>query len=212
MYERFTDRARKVMQLANQQAQRWNHEYIGTEHLLMGILKEGNGVGANVIKDLVNEHRLTFEIERLIQIGQAVVSLGKLPQTPRAKKVLEHAMDEARALHHNYVGTEHLLLGVIRDDENVARQVLANCGAPPDVVRARVMEFLGKGSTDNPDLSDELTRLRGENAFLQKTIKEVRELAKRICTLTEGTELAVTMVAVLSVTPVIAAKESEAAP
>lgn len=111
MYERFTDRARKVMQLANQEAQRFNHEYIGTEHILLGLIKEGSGVAANLLKGLdIDTRRIRLEVEKIVQTGPHPVRLGKLPQTPRAKKVLEYAIEEARNLRHSYVGTEHLLL------------------------------------------------------------------------------------------------------
>lgn len=109
MYERFTDRARKVMQLANQEAQRFNHEYIGTEHILLGLVKEGSGVAANVLKNLdVDLRKIRLEVEKLVQSGPEMVTMGKLPQTPRAKKVIEYSMEEARNLNHNYVGTEHI--------------------------------------------------------------------------------------------------------
>ena len=99
MYERFTDRARKVMQLANQEAQRFNHEYIGTEHILLGLVKEGSGVAANVLKNLdVDLRKIRLEVEKLVQSGPDMVTMGKLPQTPRAKKVIEYALEEAREL------------------------------------------------------------------------------------------------------------------
>jgi len=114
MYERFTDRARKVMQLANQEAQRFNHEYIGTEHVLLGLIKEGSGVAANVLKNLdVDLRKIRLEVEKLVQSGPDMVTMGKLPQTPRAKKVIEYSMEEARNLNHNYVGTEHILLALL---------------------------------------------------------------------------------------------------
>src|SRR6187549_3602854 len=97
MYERFTDRARKVMQLANQEAQRFNHEYIGTEHILLGLVKEGSGVAANVLKNLeVDLRKIRLEVEKIVQSGPDMVTMGKLPQTPRAKKVIEYAMEDAR--------------------------------------------------------------------------------------------------------------------
>ena len=129
MYERFTDRARKVMQLANQEAQRFNHEYIGTEHILLGLVKEGSGVAANVLKNLdIDLRKIRLEVEKIVQAGPDMVTMGKLPQTPRAKKVIEYSIEEARNLNHNYVGTEHLLLGLLREQEGVAAQVLMNLG------------------------------------------------------------------------------------
>jgi len=147
MYERFTDRARKVMQLANQEAQRFNHEYIGTEHILLGLVKEGSGVAANVLKNLdVDLRKIRLEVEKIVQSGPDMVTMGKLPQTPRAKKVIEYAMEEARNLNHNYVGTEHLLLGLLREQEGVAAQVLMNLGLKLEDVREEVLNLLGHGT------------------------------------------------------------------
>ncbi|MEX1229111.1 MAG: ATP-dependent Clp protease ATP-binding subunit [Planctomycetaceae bacterium] len=147
MYERFTDRARKVMQLANQEAQRFNHEYIGTEHILLGLVKEGSGVAANVLKNLdIDLRKIRMEVERIVQSGPDMVTMGKLPQTPRAKKVIEYAMEEARNLNHNYVGTEHLLLGLLREQEGVAAQVLMNLGLKLEDVREEVLNLLGHGT------------------------------------------------------------------
>src|SRR5262249_21538200 len=144
MYERFTDRARKVMQLANQEAQRFNHEYIGTEHLLLGLIKEGAGVAANVLKNLnIDLSRARREIEEIVLAGPGMVTTGKLPQTPKAKKVIDHAIEEARSLGHNYVGTEHLLLGLVREEEGVAGQVLLNLGIDLEDVREEVLNLLG---------------------------------------------------------------------
>ncbi|MCH2115504.1 MAG: ATP-dependent Clp protease ATP-binding subunit [Pirellulales bacterium] len=146
MYERFTDRARKVMQLANQEAQRFNHEYIGTEHVLLGLIKEGSGVAANVLKNLdVDLRKIRLEVEKLVQSGPDMVTMGKLPQTPRAKKVIEYSMEEARQLNHNYVGTEHILLGLLREQEGVAAQVLMNLGLKLEEVREEVLNLLGHG-------------------------------------------------------------------
>ncbi|MBC8481091.1 MAG: AAA family ATPase, partial [Planctomycetes bacterium] len=146
MFERFTDRARKVMALANQEAQRFNHEYIGTEHILLGLVKEGSGVGATVLKNLdVDIKKLRLEIEKLVKSGPDMVSMGKLPQTPRAKKVIEFAIEEARSLNHNYVGTEHILLGLLRESEGIAAQVLMNLGLKLEDVRQEVLNLLGAG-------------------------------------------------------------------
>src|SRR5687768_16059122 len=146
MYERFTDRARKVMQLANQEAQRFNHEYIGTEHILLGLVKEGTGVAANVLKNLdIDLRKIRLEVEKIVQAGPDMVTMGKLPQTPRAKKVIEYSIEEARNLNHNYVGTEHLLLGLLREQEGVAAQVLMNLGLKLEDVREEVLNLLGHG-------------------------------------------------------------------
>ena len=150
MFERFTDRARKVMALANQEAQRFNHDCIGTEHVLLGLVKEGSGVGAQVLKNLdVDIKKLRLEIEKLVKSGPDMVTMGKLPQTPRAKKVIEFAIEEARSLNHNYVGTEHILLGLLREADGIAAQVLMNLGLKLEDVRQEVLNLLGAGVEDN---------------------------------------------------------------
>src|SRR6202000_1878409 len=146
MYERFTDRARKVMQLANQEAQRFNHEYVGTEHVLLGLIKEGSGVAAIVLRNFdVDLRTILNEVEKIVQAGPEMVTMGKLPQTPRAKKVIEYAIEEARNLNHNYVGTEPLLLGLLREKDGVAAQVLMNLGLKLEEVREEVLNLLGAG-------------------------------------------------------------------
>ena len=153
MYERFTDRARKVMELANQEAQRFNHEYIGTEHILLGLVKEGSGVAANVLKNLdIDLRKIRLEVEKIVQSGPDMVTMGKLPQTPRAKKVIEYSIEEARNLNHNYVGTEHLLLGLLR--------ALCKCNRAASSSRSSsfvldVPDFLIRPSGD---VGDELTQ------------------------------------------------------
>ncbi len=151
MFERFTDRARKVMALANQEAQRFNHEYIGTEHILLGLIKEGSGVGATVLKNLdVDIKKLRIEIEKHVPNGPDMVTMGKLPQTPRAKKVIEYAIEEARALNHNYVGTEHILLGLLRESEGIAAQVLMDIDLKLEDIRQEVLNLLGAGVEGGP--------------------------------------------------------------
>src|SRR5687768_13243762 len=152
MYERFTDRARKVMQLANQEAQRFNHEYIGTEHILLGLVKEGSGVAAHVLKNLdIDLRKIRLEVEKIVQSGPDMITMGKLPQTPRAKKVIEYAIEEAKGLHHNYIGTEHLLLGLLREWEGVAAHVLTNLGLKLEGVREEVLELINQNVPADPD-------------------------------------------------------------
>jgi 3-oxoacyl-[acyl-carrier protein] reductase len=144
MFERFTDRARKVMALANQEAHRLNHEYIGTEHILLGLIKEGSGVGATVLKKLdVDPGKVRLEVEKLVKSGPDMDTVGKLPQKPHAKKVIQYAIEEARNLNHNYVGTEHLLLGLLREEDGVAAQVLMNLSLKLEQVREEVVNLLG---------------------------------------------------------------------
>jgi ATP-dependent Clp protease ATP-binding subunit ClpC len=146
MYERFTDRARIVMQVANQEAQRFNNKCIDTEHMLLGLIEEGSGVAANVLKNLdIDLRTIRLEVEKLVQSEPDTVKIGKLPQTPRAKKVIERSMEEARNLSHNYVGTEHILLGLLREQEGIAAQVLMNLGLKLEDVREEVLNLLGRG-------------------------------------------------------------------
>ncbi|MGR3318876.1 MAG: ATP-dependent Clp protease ATP-binding subunit [Candidatus Anammoxibacter sp.] len=150
MFDRFTDRARKVMALAREEARRFNHEYIGTEHILLGLVKEGSGVAANVLQNLdVELQKVRLEVENIVQTGSDLISVGQLPFTPRVKKALEFSMEEARALGHNYIGTEHLLLGLIREQEGVAAQVLLNLGLKLESVREEIIGLLGQEPTNS---------------------------------------------------------------
>lgn len=143
MYERFTDIARKTMQLANMEAQRFNHEYIGTEHLLLGLIKEGSGVAASVLKNLnMDLRKIRHEVEKIVHSGPDTVTMGRLPQTPNAKKVIEYAIKKAVELQHNYVGTEHILLGLLRVEEAVAAQVLMQLGLTLEGTRAAIRKLL----------------------------------------------------------------------
>ncbi len=144
MFNRFTERARKVIILAKEEAKRFNHDYIGTEHILLGLIREGEGVASAVLQNLgLTSDNIRMEIEKLVQPGPATVVSGDIPFTPRAKKVIELAMDEAHNLGHNYIGTEHLLLGLIREGEGVASQVLLNLGLDLNRVRSEVINLLG---------------------------------------------------------------------
>jgi len=144
MFNRFTERARKVIILAKEEARRFNHDYIGTEHILLGLIREGEGVAASVLQKLgLSLENIRLEIEKLVQPGPTTQIIGDIPFTPRAKKALELAAEEARSLGHNYIGTEHLLLGLIREGEGIASQVLLNLGLDLNTVRNEVMELLG---------------------------------------------------------------------
>jgi ATP-dependent Clp protease ATP-binding subunit ClpC len=149
MFDRFTDRARKVMGLARQEAQRFNHDYIGTEHILLGLVQEGSGVAASVLKNLdIDLKKIRQEVEKLVSTGTTMVTMGQLPFTPRAKKVLELSLEEASNLGHTYIGTEHLLLGLIRESEGIAAQVLRNLKVKVEDVREEVLELLGAEPTE----------------------------------------------------------------
>src|SRR5262249_52138914 len=154
------DRARKVMQLASQEAQRFNHEYIGTEHVLLGLVAEGSGVAANVLKNLhIDLRKVRREVEQIVQSGPDAVSMGKLPLTPRTKQVIEYAIEEARTLNHNYVGTKHLLLGLLREQEGVAAQVLMNLGLKLEDVREEVLNLLGHNLSEGGSRSQRVEDL-----------------------------------------------------
>jgi ClpA/ClpB-like protein len=143
--ERFTDRARKVMQLADQEARRFNHEYIGTEHVPLGLIEEGRGTATSVLKYLdVDLRKLRMAVEKIIQRGPDLAMTGTLPQTPRVRKAIQHSVEEARNLNHHYVGTEHILLGLLREKENVGAQLLMNAGLNLEDVREEVLNLLGK--------------------------------------------------------------------
>ena len=179
MYERFTDRARKVMALANQEAQRFNHEYIGTEHILLGLVKEGSGVGATVLKNLdIDLRKVRLEVEKLVKSGPDMVTMGKLPQTPRAKKVIEYAIEEARNLGHNYVGTEHLLLGLLRERDGVAAQVLMNLNLKLEEVREEVLNLLGAGVESEGSTENKESKSKSRTPALDSFGRDLTELAR----------------------------------
>ncbi|OGW80176.1 MAG: hypothetical protein A3G33_09030 [Omnitrophica bacterium RIFCSPLOWO2_12_FULL_44_17] len=147
MFDRFTERARKVIILAKEEAKRFNHDYIGTEHILLGLIKEGESVAAAVLQNLgLSLDTIRLEVEKLVQFGPSMIVSGDIPFTPKAKKVIELAMDEARRLGHNYIGTEHLLLGLIKEGEGVASHVLMNVGLDLNKVRSEVIKLLGSSA------------------------------------------------------------------
>ena len=142
MFERFTDRARRVVVLAQEEARMLNHNYIGTEHILLGLIHEGEGVAAKALESLgISLEAVRQQVEEIIGQGQQAPS-GHIPFTPRAKKVLELSLREALQLGHNYIGTEHILLGLIREGEGVAAQVLVKLGADLNRVRQQVNQLL----------------------------------------------------------------------
>ena len=142
MFERFTDRARRVVVLAQEEARTLNHNYIGTEHILLGLIHEGEGVAAKALESLgISLEAVRRQVEEIIGRGQQAPS-GHIPFTPRAKRVLELSLREALLLGHNYIGTEHILLGLIREGEGVAAQVLVKLGADLSRVRQQVIQLL----------------------------------------------------------------------
>ena len=179
MFERFTEKAIKVIMLAQEEARRLGHNFVGTEQILLGLIGEGTGVAAKVLKSMgVNLKDARVEVEKIIGRGSGFVAV-EIPFTPRAKRVLELSLEEARQLGHNYIGTEHLLLGLIREGEGVAARVLENLGVDLAKVRTQVIRMLGetaevgaggssggaKGSTKTPTLDEfgsNLTQQAGE--------------------------------------------------
>lgn len=173
MYERFTDRARHVMRHANTEAGRLNHEYIGTEHILLGLIKEDFGVAAHVLKNLgFDLLKIRLQVEKFVHVGTDVItpSNSKLPQNLRAKRVIEYAVEEAQRLNHNYVGTEHLLLGLLREPEGIAAQVLINMGLTLVNIREEVLNLVGQ-----PTMS-----LQEENNLLKKALASIALILIRV--------------------------------
>jgi len=173
MFDKFTDRARKVIALARQEAERLNNDYIGTEHVLMGLIKEGSGVASNILENLsVDPDKVLFEIEKIVQPGTNMVTMGQLPFTPRTKKMLEYSLEEMRNLGHNYIGTEHLLLGLIRENDSEAAQVMISMGIELDKVRKEVLKILG-AETDpvgvGPEMGNQQTPEGGSAQGKSKT-------------------------------------------
>jgi ATP-dependent Clp protease ATP-binding subunit ClpC len=176
MFERFTEKAIKVIMLAQEEARRLGHNFVGTEQILLGLIGEGTGVAAKVLKSMgVNLKDARVEVEKIIGRGSGFVAV-EIPFTPRAKRVLELSLEEARQLGHNYIGTEHLLLGLIREGEGVAARVLENLGVDLAKVRTQVIRMLGetaevasgggggKGSTKTPTLDEFGTNLTQQAA------------------------------------------------
>ena len=139
MFERFTDRARKVMAAANAETQRFGHECIGTEHIFLGLIKEGSGRGVAILKEKgVDIEKMVLEVEQVVNLkdGPGPAARDEPERTPGAINVVKYALEEARSLGHDYIGTEHILLGLLRESDGIAAQVLANLGVKLDDVRA----------------------------------------------------------------------------
>ena len=144
MFERFTEKAIKVIMLAQEEARRLGHNFVGTEQILLGLIGEGTGIAAKTLKSMgVNLKDARIEVEKIIGRGSGFVAV-EIPFTPRAKRVLELSWEEARQLGHNYIGTEHLLLGLIREGEGVAARVLENLGVDLTKVRQHIIRLLGE--------------------------------------------------------------------
>ncbi len=176
MFNKFTERARKVILLAKEEAKRFNHDYIGTEHILLGLIREGEGVAAAVLQKLgLSPEKIRLEVEKLVQSGPSTLVSGDIPFTPKAKKVIELAMEEARSLGHNYIGTEHLLLGLIREGEGVASQVLMNLGLDLNRVRNEVITLLGSSTPAPAGVAGSRTKTPALDAFGRDLTQLARE-------------------------------------
>jgi ATP-dependent Clp protease ATP-binding subunit ClpC len=146
MFERFTERARQVVVLAQDEARALRHNYIGTEHLLLGLLREEEGIAARVLGELgVTVDEVRAQVGRIVGQGDEEVDTGQIPFTPRAKKVLELALREAQALGHQYIGTEHVLLGLVRENSGVAARILLDFGADAERIRNEIIGLLSGG-------------------------------------------------------------------
>ncbi|MGZ3583618.1 MAG: ATP-dependent Clp protease ATP-binding subunit [Ktedonobacterales bacterium] len=166
-FDKFTERARKVLSLAQEEAQRFNHNYIGTEHLLLGLVREGDGVAAKVLSNLgVELNKVRSAVEFIIGRGDRIV-LGDIGLTPRAKKVIELAVDEARRLNHHYIGTEHLLLGLVREGEGIAAGVLESLGVNLEKVRTQTIQVLSQSGGTHGETT------RGEKHSKTPTIDQM---------------------------------------
>lgn len=152
MFERFTDRARKVMVFANQEAQRFNHDEIGPVHVLIGLIKDGNGIAATAFQRMgVDLRKVRDHVEKTVPAVPDVVTIGKLPQTPATKKIIEQAMQEARDLSHNYVGTEHIAMGLLKTEDELALGALKACGVALQDLRADILLLLGHGEPSSEE-------------------------------------------------------------
>jgi ATP-dependent Clp protease ATP-binding subunit ClpA len=180
MFERFTDRARQAIVLAQDEARRLNHNYIGTEHLLLGLLRDGNGVAAKALTQLdVSLSAVRRQVEQQVGSGE-IVAGTHIPFTPRAKKVLELALREATQLGHNYIGTEHLLLGLLREGEGVAAQVLVDLGADLDRVRQQVVQLLSGQVRDEPGYPDRFSQLSADLQRLERVVGRLTDVVSRL--------------------------------
>src|SRR5215467_4581456 len=175
MHDKFTERVRKVIYLAREEAARLQHDYIGTEHLLLGVIREGEGIAATVLNNLgVDLDHIRLAVENMVSSSGGTMTIGEIPFTPRAKRVLELAVDEARSLGHNYVGTEHLLLGLIREGEGVAAKVLLELGVDRKRVREETLKLLGGSPSQQPTEREE----RPETPALNQFGRDLTQLAR----------------------------------
>jgi hypothetical protein len=182
MFQRFTDRARQVVVLAQEEARRLDHNYVGTEHILLGLISEGGGVAARALESLgISLDAVRQQVEEIIGQGQQAPS-GHIPFTPRAKKVLELSLRESMQLGHTYIGTEHILLGLVREGDGVAAQVLVRLGADLNRVRQQVIQLLagraaaepGPGVDVRPEMAEQRAGIGPDTSDLDEQIEAAR--------------------------------------
>ncbi len=179
MFERFTDQARRVVVLAQEEARRLDHNYIGTEHILLGLIREGDGIAAKTLESLeISLDAVRQKVEDIIGHGKKTPS-GHIPFTPRSKKVLELSLRESLELRHDYIGTEHVLLGLIREGEGVAARVLRDLGAQLTAVRERVLELMRESPPESSPPSSPIHRA-GTLVQLGEILQRLDALANRM--------------------------------
>ena len=172
MFERFTDRARRVVVLAQEEARMRNHSFIGTEHILLALIDEGDGTGVKALESLgISLDAVRQQVEEVIGQGQHAPS-GHIPFTPRAKKVLEFSLRESRQFGHDYIATEHILLGLVREGGGVAAQVLVKLGADLNLVRHEVTQLLAAAGRPLPDLAERVEQLTDEVERLRALLRQ----------------------------------------
>ncbi|MCK4860137.1 MAG: AAA family ATPase, partial [Candidatus Omnitrophica bacterium] len=180
MFNRFTERARKVILLAKEEAKRLNHDYIGTEHILLGLVREGEGVAAAVLEGLlgISLQTVRLEVEKLIKPGTDLLMSGDIPFTPKAKEVIELSFDEAKKMGHNYIGTEHLLLGLLRQKEGIGAQVLFNLGLDMKKLKEAITHLLGEAIPSGAATNGAGQKKRSKTPALDAFGRDLTSLAK----------------------------------
>ena len=178
MAKRFTENAQKIILIAQEEAKRLNHDYVGTEHILLGLCALEGTMSNKILTTLgVTFRKVRLEIEKMVGIGDTIMLLGEIPFTPRAKKVLELSVEESQLLKSDYIGTEHILLGLIREEEGMAGKILSNLGLNLPLVRETVVNFVGEGkNTDEEKTADLFRPAESEDpAFEPRTPKETKK-------------------------------------
>ncbi|MBQ8032831.1 MAG: NDP-hexose 4-ketoreductase, partial [Elusimicrobiaceae bacterium] len=162
MAKRFTENAQKIILIAQEEAKRLNHDYVGTEHILLGLCAIEGTVSNKILTSLgVSFRKVRLEIEKMVGIGDTIMLLGEIPFTPRAKKVLELSVEESQQLNAQYIGTEHILLGLIREEEGMAGKILSNLGLTLPLVRDTVLNFIGDGKANDEQKTADIFHVEG---------------------------------------------------